>query len=106
MRGFLLVFTLHHAPAAPAAGDSWLGADKMKHFFSSAFVQSLAYGTLRSTGAGHGAALAGASVATAAVGVGKEVYDSRHRGDVSVLDLAWDAAGAGAMSVLLARTAR
>jgi uncharacterized protein YfiM (DUF2279 family) len=105
MRGFLLVFTLHRAPTTPA-GDSWLGADKMKHFFSSAFVQSLAYGTLRATGAGHGAALAGASITTAAVGVGKEVYDSRHRGDVSVRDLAWDAAGAAAMSVLLVRTAR
>jgi uncharacterized protein YfiM (DUF2279 family) len=105
MRGFLLVFTLHHAPTTPAA-DSWLSADKMKHFFSSAFVQSVSYGTLRAAGAGHGSALAGASVTTAAVGVGKEVYDSRHRGDVSARDLVWDAAGAGVMSVLLARTAR
>jgi uncharacterized protein YfiM (DUF2279 family) len=61
---------------------------------------------LRGAGAGHGAALAGASATTLTVGVGKEVYDSRHRGDPSAKDLAWDVAGAAAVSVLLARTAR
>jgi uncharacterized protein YfiM (DUF2279 family) len=105
MRGFLLVFSLHHAPAAPA-GDSWLSVDKIQHFFSSAFVQSISYGTLRGAGASHGAALAGASVATTAVGVGKEIYDSGHHGDASARDLAWDAAGAGAVTLLLVRTAR
>jgi putative lipoprotein len=104
VRGFFLVFSLHHPPAASA--DGWLSADKLQHFFTSAFVQSISYGTLRGVGAGHGAALAGASVATATVGVGKELYDARHRGDPSIRDLAWDAAGAGAVSLLLARTAR
>ena len=104
MRGFLLVFSLHHAPAG--SGDGWLSADKLQHFFSSAFVQSISYGTLRGVGAGHGVALAGASVSTAAVGVGKELYDARHHGDPSVRDFVWDAAGAGAVSLLLARTAR
>lgn len=107
MRGFLLVFSLHRSPASPAPGGArWLGADKLQHFFSSAFVQSLSYGALRGVGASHGAALAGASVVTATVGVGKEVYDSRHHGDPSVRDLAWDAAGAGAATLFLARTAR
>jgi uncharacterized protein YfiM (DUF2279 family) len=104
VRGFLLVFSLHHPPAA--ARDGWLSADKLQHFFTSAFVQSISYGTLRGAGASHGAAIAGASVTTAAVGIGKELYDARHRGDPSVRDLAWDAAGAGAVSLLLARTAR
>jgi uncharacterized protein YfiM (DUF2279 family) len=104
VRGFLLVFSLHQPPAA--AADGWLSADKLQHFFTSAFVQSISYGALRGAGAGHGAALAGASVTTAAVGVGKELYDARHRGDPSVRDLAWDAAGAAAVSLLLARTAR
>ena len=104
MRGFLLVFSLHHSPTA--AADGWLSADKLQHFFTSAFVQSISYGTLRGAGASHGAALAGASVTTAAVGVGKELYDAGHRGDPSVRDLVWDAAGAGAVSLLLARTAR
>jgi uncharacterized protein YfiM (DUF2279 family) len=54
----------------------------------------------------HGAALGGASVATAAVGVGKEIHDARTGGDASVRDLVWDAAGAGAVTVLLAHSAR
>jgi uncharacterized protein YfiM (DUF2279 family) len=105
MRGFLLVFSLQHAPATPA-GDGWFSGDKLQHFFSSAFVQSISYGTLRGAGASHGTALAGASVATAAVGVGKEIHDSRHGGDPSARDLVWDAAGAGAVTLLLVRSAR
>jgi putative lipoprotein len=105
MRGIVLVFSLGSfgGGAAPPASDGWFGADKLQHFFSSAFVQSVSYGALRGVGAGRGGALAGASAATAAVGVGKEVYDARHHGDVSRRDLTWDAAGAGAVSLLLAR---
>lgn len=105
MRGILLVLSLHAGPT-PASGDRWLSSDKLEHFFSSAFVQSLSYGVLRGMGAGHASALTGASIATATIGVGKELYDSRTGGDVSARDLAWDAAGAGAVSLLLARTAR
>lgn len=105
MRGLLLVFSLHGSPGA-RPDDGWLSADKVKHFLTSAFVQSLAYGSLRGVGASHGTALVGATVTTAAVGVGKELYDARTGGDPSVRDLAWDAAGAGAASLLLARTAR
>ena len=105
MRALMLVFSLGQGPRrAPA--DGWLGADKVQHFFSSAFVQTLSYGVLRGAGVQHGVALAGASVTTLGVGVGKEVYDSRHRGDVSRKDLAWDAAGAATVSVFLAHTTR
>lgn len=104
MRGLLLVFSLGRAPES--TGDRWFGADKVKHFFTSAFVQSASYGTLRGVGAGHGAALAGASVTTAGVGIGKELFDARRGGHPSRKDLAWDAAGAATVSVLLARTAR
>jgi putative lipoprotein len=108
MRGLLLVFSLHASPsAAPtAAPDRWFGADKVKHFFSSAFVQSASYGVLRGLGAGHAAALGGASAATATVAIGKEVYDGRTGGDASAKDLVWDAAGAMAMSALLTRGGR
>jgi uncharacterized protein YfiM (DUF2279 family) len=105
MRGFLLVFSLHGSPRTLPA-DSWLGQDKLQHFFASAFVQSLAYGSLRGVGLSHGGALAGASVTTAVVGVGKELRDRRVKGEFSPRDLAWDAAGAGAMTLLLSRTAR
>jgi putative lipoprotein len=104
MRGLLLVFTLGRAPQH--SGDSWFGPDKLQHFFTSAFVQSLGYGVLRRAGAENSPAIAGASVVTAIVGVGKEVRDRRTKGDFSVRDLAWDAAGAGSASVLLVRTVR
>ena len=104
MRGLLLVLSLNGS-SATRPDDGWFSADKVKHFLTSAFVQSLAYGSLRGVGASHGAALVGATITTAAVGVGKEVYDARTGGDPSGRDLAWDAAGAGAVSLLLAHTA-
>ena len=91
------------APARPR--DRWIGADKVKHFALSFFVQSVAYSAARATGAGHGSSLGLASALTAAVGVGKEVHDRRTTG-FSARDLAWDAAGAGAATLLLRRTTR
>jgi putative lipoprotein len=107
MRGLLLVFSLHGGPAPPGrAADAWLTRDKAQHFFLSAFAQSLGYGALRGAGASHGAALAGASVVTASLGVGKELRDRRVKGEFSLRDLTWDAAGAGSMTLLLTHTAR
>lgn len=103
MRGIWLVFSL--GPMAHPS-DHWLAGDKLQHFFSSAFVQSMSYGVLRRTGVEHGPALAGASAVTAAVGVGKELMDLKTKGEFSVRDLAWDAAGAGAATVLLVQTRR
>jgi uncharacterized protein YfiM (DUF2279 family) len=105
MRGLLLVFSLHGGPSGSTA-DAWLTRDKLQHFFMSAFVQSAAYGSLRGSGMTHGSALAGASLTTAAVGVGKELRDRRVKGEFSLRDLTWDAAGAASMTVLLSRTAR
>ena len=104
MRGLLLVFTLGRAPEH--SRDAWFGPDKLQHFFTSAFVQSLGYGVLRRAGADQGPAITGASIATAIVGVGKEVRDRRTKGEFSVRDLAWDAAGAGSASLLLVRTVK
>lgn len=106
MRGLLLVFSLHAGPAPAPSADAWLSRDKLQHFFLSAMTQSLGYGALRGAGMSHGGALAGASVATATVGVGKELRDHRVKGEFSVRDLGWDAAGAGSMTLLLAHTAR
>jgi putative lipoprotein len=105
MRGLLLVFTLGRAPEH-RGGDAWLGPDKLQHFFTSAFIQSFGYGVLRRAGADNGQALAGASVVTLTAGVGKELVDRRLRREFSGRDLAWDVAGAGSASVLLARTVR
>jgi uncharacterized protein YfiM (DUF2279 family) len=103
MHRLWLVFSL--GPAA-LPSDNWFAGDKLQHFFTSAFVQSMSYGSLRTAGLGHGPALAGATAVSAVAGVGKEVYDLRTKGDFSLRDLTWDAAGAGAATVLLARTRR
>ena len=103
MHRLWLVFTL---TAPPSGGDPWFAGDKLQHFFSSAFVQSISYASLRTTGLSHGTALAAASATTAVIGVGKEVHDRNAKGDFSLRDLTWDAAGAGAATVLLVRTRR
>jgi uncharacterized protein YfiM (DUF2279 family) len=101
MRSLVLVLTLW-TPAG--GGDSWVSADKVKHFFASAFVQSVSYSILRTARAPHDGALVAASALTLAVGVGKEIHDERAGELFSVRDLAWDAAGAGAAAAVLART--
>ena len=110
LRPLLLLALLLQTRAASAQGtrprDHWSGADKVKHFFTSAFVQSIAYGTIRATGASHATSITGAAVTTAVIGIGKEVRDRRSYGLFSARDLVWDAAGAGTATLLLRRTAR
>ena len=93
-----------HGPGDHRGGDSWLGVDKVKHFFMAAFVQSVSYSAVRATGAPHASSLAAATAVTATVSVGKEWWDAHSGGTPSVRDLTWDAAGAGAATVLLARS--
>ena len=69
-------------------------------------MQSIGYGALRRAGADNGPALTGASALTAVAGLGKELRDRRVKGEFSVRDLVWDAAGAGSATVLLVRTTR
>lgn len=105
MRGFMLVVSLTSGSRA-SPPDAWFGQDKARHFFLSAFAQSVTYGSLRGTGLSHRSAIAGASLTTAAASVGKELRDRRVTGIFSTRDLVWDAAGAGTMTLLLRRTAR
>ena len=88
---------------APRAHNTWFGADKVKHFVTSFFVQSVSYSALRLAGARPHASLAGATAVTAAVGIGKEVRDRRSYGLFSAGDLLWDAAGIGTASAMLSR---
>lgn len=94
---------LAFALALPPVG-SWFGADKLKHFLMSALVHSAAFSATRAAGADKRVSNAVAAASSAAIGVSKEVRDRRHRKPFSGQDLAWDAAGAGAMAALLART--
>lgn len=87
--------------------DSWFGIDKIKHFFMSAFIESVSYSALQAARVNHRSAMAGAIGVTAAFGVGREIHDSRNPNNhFSVKDLSWDALGAGAGVVLLSHTIR
>jgi uncharacterized protein YfiM (DUF2279 family) len=98
---FLLILALQGQPA-----DRWFSPDKIKHFFMAAFVQSVGYSALRATQLGHRSSLIGASAGSVVVSVGKELSDSRRTGLFSKRDLVWDAAGIGASTLMLERTAR
>lgn len=102
----LLAFSLHRAPPAAHPADGWFGADKVKHFFVSAFVQSVGYSGLQAAGLSRAPALAGATLVTAAAGVGREIHDGRTKGLFSRRDLVWDALGTGTATILLTHTQR
>ena len=101
---WVLVFSLASADTVTAprvANDRWLGPDKVKHLVVAAGAQGGTYAALR-LGADHGAALAGATVATVALSLVKERLDRRGTG-FSVRDLAWDAAGIALATLVLTR---
>lgn len=100
-RTMILVFSLSTV-AFPK--DSWFGADKVKHFFLGAFVQSAAFGGLRATALGKNVSLAGASAATLSVVVAKELRDRQEKGTPSLRDVGWGLAGAATVTPLLLRT--
>lgn len=106
MRGLALLFTMHFGRGAEPVHDRWLGADKMQHFVMAAFVESASFSAFRLVGLSRDGALVGAASVAAAGSVGKEVYDASHRGDPSLKDLTWDAAGIVAAGALLRRTER
>ena len=97
-----LVFAQH-----TVVRDSWFGSDKIKHFFLSAFVESVAFSFAQAAGANRRTALATGIGAAAAVGIGREIHDKRTPGKwFSYRDLAWDAAGIGSAAILLSRTVK
>ena len=101
-----LAVNLIYAQAA-VVRDSWFSPDKIKHFFMSAFIESLTYSALQAARVNHRPALAGAIGVTMAVGVGREIHDKRTPGNIfSVRDLTWDVVGATAGAVLLTQTRR
>ncbi len=87
--------------ALSAAAHPWLGADKVKHFFMSAFIQTGAFSVARAAGLSHSSAQLAAGITTAGFGIGREIHDSRSGRPFSVPDLAWDAAGALSAAAVL-----
>jgi putative lipoprotein len=99
------------APTALSAqarhqSDSWWGADKVKHFLMSAFIESVTFSGFQAAGANRNAAFSGAFAAAAAFGIGKEFSDRRTKGLFSYRDLVWDGLGTGAGFLVLKSTQR
>ena len=105
---FSLCFAVNLVYAQAAViRDSWFSPDKIKHFFMSAFIESVTYSALQAARVNRRPALSGAIGVTMAIGVGREIHDKRTPGNIfSVRDLTWDAVGAAAGAVLLAQTRR
>jgi uncharacterized protein YfiM (DUF2279 family) len=77
------------------------GTDKVKHFFMSAFVQSVSFSVARAAGMDRASAQAAACASTMSIGILKELNDRRVGRSFSASDLAWDAAGALAAAAIL-----
>lgn len=102
-----LAVNLVYGQAAALHPDSWFGIDKIKHFFMSAFIESVSYSALQAARVNHRSALGGAIGITLGLGVGREIHDKRTPGNIfSVRDLTWDAIGTAAGAVLLSHTIR
>ncbi|HEY5022823.1 MAG TPA: VanZ family protein [Gemmatimonadaceae bacterium] len=103
--GLCLAVNLIYGQIAAPHPDAWFGIDKLKHFFMSAFIESVSYSALQAARVNHRSALGGAIGITLAVGVGREIHDMRTPGNIfSVRDLTWDVIGTGAGAVLVAHT--
>jgi len=100
-----LAVNLIYGQAAVTHPDAWFGIDKIKHFFISAFIESVSYSALQAARVNHRSALGGAIAITLGFGVGREIHDKRTPGNIfSVRDLTWDAIGIAAGTVLLSHT--
>jgi putative lipoprotein len=86
------------------AGSRWFGEDKVKHFFASFVVSSIAASAGRAAGLSRDESLAVGAGIGAAAGLIKEGRDARNGGMFSIGDLVWDAAGLGAAYLLLQQT--
>lgn len=95
------------ATATQPHPDAWFGIDKIKHFFISAFIESVSYSALQAARVNHRSAIAGAIGITLGFGVGREIHDKRTPGNIfSVRDLTWDAIGTAAGTALVSHTIR
>lgn len=103
----LLAVHLVYGQTVAPHSDAWFGIDKIKHFFMSAFIESVTYSALQAARVNHRAALGSAIGVTMAIGVSREIHDKRTPGNIfSIRDLTWDAVGATAGAVLLSQTRR
>lgn len=102
MRWAIVIALSFGGPAQPhpRAADPWFGLDKWKHFAASAVIESVSYG-FASARQGHSASLRIGAGAVSVIGLGKELYDWRTKGQFSTKDLTWDFLGGGAAAAAL-----
>jgi uncharacterized protein YfiM (DUF2279 family) len=86
--------------------DTFLGPDKVKHFFMSAFVESIGFAGMEAVGASRESSIGTATAVTAAAGIGREIHDRITKHLFSFGDLAWDALGTGAALLMISHTQR
>ena len=106
MNTCLLFLCLTLGPRDAPEPDRFFAEDKLKHFFTSFIVTSLAASGARAAGLDHDTSLwVGAGVG-AGVGIAKELNDMRsaETETASLLDLVWDLGGVGAATVVVAQT--
>lgn len=98
-----MILELALAAALTVQNGPLPGADKIKHFFMSAFVHSVSFSVARAAGADRSNAQVAAGISSMSVGLLKEMRDARVSGGTgfSVPDLVFDAAGALAAAALL-----
>lgn len=109
LAGIVMAINIVFAQAAATRPhpDPWFGIDKVKHFFMSAFIESVSYSLLQASGVQHRSAMTGAIGITLGFGLAREIHDHRTPGNIfSVRDLTWDAIGTTAGAVMLSHTIR
>jgi putative lipoprotein len=88
----------------PKVPDRFFGEDKFQHFFTSFLVTGLSAGVARLVGADRQTSLYVGAGTGLAIGVTKELMDSRNPNETaSLLDLVWDAGGVGAATAVAAQ---
>jgi uncharacterized protein YfiM (DUF2279 family) len=98
------LFFAQAAAASPA--DPWFSADKIKHFFLSAFATSISFSALQAAGANRRTAMTGAIGASLALGVARELHNRRTTQLFSLKDLTWGVMGTAAAATMLNQTTR
>jgi putative lipoprotein len=102
-----LAINLLYGQSAVVHTDPWFGIDKIKHFFMSAFIESVSYSALQAMRVNHRVAMGGAIGITLGFGLAREIHDQRKPGNIfSIRDLTWDALGTGAGAALASHTIR
>lgn len=105
MNACLFVLCLSLSGGGPSRPDRLFAEDKLQHFFVSALATGLAAGAARAAGMDADDSLVLGAAAGLSLGVAKELRDLRRpEATASLLDLAWDAAGVGAATALVAQT--